>query len=599
MTPWLRSDNARSKDVLTDALLAFTLSLVGFWILLRLPDETPGVATGRAFVRRASDFAWLLVISAPVILLARAAGRLARGPAASPRLRTLALLALPAALSVFLLSDRIGATKAAMMGEARYFWLDDDVMISMRYARNLAHGHGLVWNADGPRVEGYTNFLWTMLLSLPHLARLPARLTSAAVILATSLIHLLVLVWTARVGSRMKLSPACIWIALLLLASNRWMIHWTAGGSEMILLALLSLAASERLLSARRGRPEGVLLGLILGSIGLVRADGFVLMAGFLPLTLVLIRSGRVRPSALILGLGLPLAHAVLRRLYYDAWLPNTYALKVLDMPMKEAMGVEYTSSFFSLWAVVCVLHLLWAGLTRSPRIRWLALVPWIGVGYATLIGGDELPEYRLLVPYLPLFLLGAAGAAQRIFIERRASPIRSGVSAIPGAYGWFVIALMAGTFQSICLPNALEELGTRRSSSEENNVRIGLLLRANTDPEARIAHFWAGAAAYFSERPAQDMLGKNDRGIASRQGHQGQWLPGHTKYDASYSLGLEPDVIVTARPGDRLDPLKRDSDLLRWSYPALFAIYEDPVFQKDYAPGLVPLEISDGFHAI
>lgn len=27
----------------------------------------------------------------------------------------------------------------------RYFWLDDDQMISMRYARNLAEGHGLVW----------------------------------------------------------------------------------------------------------------------------------------------------------------------------------------------------------------------------------------------------------------------------------------------------------------------------------------------------------------------------------------------------------------------------------------------------------------------
>jgi hypothetical protein len=39
----------------------------------------------------------------------------------------------------------------------RWFWLDDDQMISMRYARNLAEGNGLVWNL-GERVEGYTNF---------------------------------------------------------------------------------------------------------------------------------------------------------------------------------------------------------------------------------------------------------------------------------------------------------------------------------------------------------------------------------------------------------------------------------------------------------
>jgi hypothetical protein len=39
---------------------------------------------------------------------------------------------------------------------ARYFSLFDDAMISMRYAWNLSHGNGLVWNA-GERVQGYTN----------------------------------------------------------------------------------------------------------------------------------------------------------------------------------------------------------------------------------------------------------------------------------------------------------------------------------------------------------------------------------------------------------------------------------------------------------
>lgn len=41
----------------------------------------------------------------------------------------------------------------------------DDAFISCRYARNLAEGHGLVYNV-GERVEGYTNFLWTVLVAL-------------------------------------------------------------------------------------------------------------------------------------------------------------------------------------------------------------------------------------------------------------------------------------------------------------------------------------------------------------------------------------------------------------------------------------------------
>jgi len=39
----------------------------------------------------------------------------------------------------------------------------DDAYISFRYARNFARGLGLVYNA-GERIEGYTNFLWTLLM---------------------------------------------------------------------------------------------------------------------------------------------------------------------------------------------------------------------------------------------------------------------------------------------------------------------------------------------------------------------------------------------------------------------------------------------------
>lgn len=47
----------------------------------------------------------------------------------------------------------------------RYFSLFDDAMISMRYAWNLSHGEGLVWN-PGEYVEGYTNLLMVLLMSL-------------------------------------------------------------------------------------------------------------------------------------------------------------------------------------------------------------------------------------------------------------------------------------------------------------------------------------------------------------------------------------------------------------------------------------------------
>src|SRR5512143_3700324 len=51
----------------------------------------------------------------------------------------------------------------------RYFGLFDDAMISMRYAWNFAHGLGLVWNA-GQRVEGYSNLLMTLVMTVSALA---------------------------------------------------------------------------------------------------------------------------------------------------------------------------------------------------------------------------------------------------------------------------------------------------------------------------------------------------------------------------------------------------------------------------------------------
>lgn len=59
------------------------------------------------------------------------------------------------------------------MNGVRFFCLFDDAMISMRYAKNLAHGLGLVWNPGGERVEGFTNPLWVLYMSFFYLFPIP------------------------------------------------------------------------------------------------------------------------------------------------------------------------------------------------------------------------------------------------------------------------------------------------------------------------------------------------------------------------------------------------------------------------------------------
>lgn len=49
------------------------------------------------------------------------------------------------------------------------YCLFDDAMISMRYARHMSEGLGLVWNPGEAPIEGFTNLLWTLIMAGVHL----------------------------------------------------------------------------------------------------------------------------------------------------------------------------------------------------------------------------------------------------------------------------------------------------------------------------------------------------------------------------------------------------------------------------------------------
>jgi hypothetical protein len=85
--------------------------------------------------------------------------------------------------------------------------------------------------------------------------------------------------------------------------------------------------------------------------------------------------------------------------------------------------------------------------------------------------------------------------------------------------------------------------------------VRYGRALAEATAPEATIAVVWAGAIPYVADRPAVDVLGKNDP-VVARAGHRwvaqpsylggAGFVPGHTRWDYDWSIRqARPDVIA------------------------------------------------------
>ena len=127
-------------------------------------------------------------------------------------------------------------------------------MISMRYARNLVDGLGLVWNA-GDRVEGYTNLGWVFVMAAVHAVGVPERLTCLAVELINIGLAVVILVFTDRLLRRFASPPGWLRLAALgTLALSIDLIYWAVNGFETTLLTVVFLWALARALDdADRG----------------------------------------------------------------------------------------------------------------------------------------------------------------------------------------------------------------------------------------------------------------------------------------------------------------------------------------------------------
>src|SRR5262245_4613068 len=80
----------------------------------------------------------------------------------------------------------------------RGWFLNDDAFITFRYARNLVDGHGLVFN-PGERVEGYTEFLFALLMAGGiALGMAPEAFSNVLGVACGTAILAIVTIWGAR-----------------------------------------------------------------------------------------------------------------------------------------------------------------------------------------------------------------------------------------------------------------------------------------------------------------------------------------------------------------------------------------------------------------
>jgi len=277
-------------------------------------------------------------------------------------------------------------------------FIQDDAYISYRYAANYLNGHGLVFNI-GERIEGFTNFGWTIFLLLLGvlktdfilLSRISGFLFGAATIVLTFLIG-------RRVFGRRD-----VWFAVAAaytVGVSQSLAYWSQAGLETACFVFFASLALYLYL-----KQSWMLIFALLMSVW-VRPEGAVVTGLLILIELIQYRRlprFTLQCAAAAFVLSLPMVGFKL--LYYKSILPNPfYAKTSFDLEQLKS-GWEYTSRFASHYPVYVagiVLPLLW--LVRR-RLNGPVMAVWLFAAlytlYIFLVGGDVLKVHRF---YLPLF---------------------------------------------------------------------------------------------------------------------------------------------------------------------------------------------------
>ena len=433
--------------------------------------------------------------------------------------------------------------------------VQEDAFISFRYAANLVDGHGLTWN-PGERVEGITNFLWTVMIA--GVLSLGADPVAAVRVMGLlSALALFALVWRAagrfRSGGRWT-GP----IALLLLASTPGFAAETAQGLETIWFALLLTLAVTIVMDAlampdtRRRTLRFAGVGLLLALAALTRPEGVGVLGLIVMGSLAASRRGGAAGRPLLVTVVVFLAvyapYWWLRFDYYGYPLPNTFYAKTGGGLHHLLRGLIYLGRFMVSHPVLTVLSLAairglrstWIGRRRPERV--VPFVVTVGyLAYVALVGGDFKATWRFILPVLPLWALmvGAWADGRLVGLEKvKSSPGRAKI-----VWALLIVAVlnMAPTLYGTL------RWSRHRARDLVHRTICGEWLRDNAPPGAVMAIHSAGIIPYVSGLYSIDMWGLNDLHIAHRRmPGMGHTRPsGHEKVDYDYVLSRKPDYIM------------------------------------------------------
>lgn len=440
----------------------------------------------------------------------------------------------------------------------------DDAYISFRYAQNLVDGQGLVFNA-GERVEGYTNFLWTIVLAF--FMHWGFEVSRVAVVLGV--LSSVATLWLVHQFSRViSLGDSRVpIIAALGLAVDGSFALWAVSGMETSLFVFLVLAAVTVYVWEWKTEKPGFFSGALLALAAMTRPEGVLVLAvvvihqalARLVLQRRLVAVADVVRAGAFLALYLP--YFLWRYYYYGFLLPNTFYAKVTVSGSGAQLqrGLRHVSTFASLHLGWLMPLLVLVPVLKRKFTFWLTLLLALVLTYVFYIGyvGGDWSVGRFFVPILPTaYILVAAGLVEAYGSLRgwigRITSSRNAVVLVGCMAGAVLAAGYVALFNYSSLEGEHELFVVHFQAARATHARVvmGKWLRDNVPADTFIAVDAAGQIPYYSGLRTLDMFGVNDVHTAHLDVEEmGEGVPGHEKFDFDYIMWRRPDLIIASAP--------------------------------------------------
>ena len=292
------------------------------------------------------------------------------------------------------LIQRVGLIIGILLLLAQCFrlfgFVHDDAFITYRYAANLLHGHGPVFN-PGEHTEGFSCPLYMFVTSL--LMILPGDPLFRAKLLGI-LFSVIAVIITQRLAQKLSL-PSILTAALpVLIGLNSTIALSSVDGMETTFQMMLVTGAAYTIVRDFTKGPS-IVSALWLAAVALNRPEGALfLLAGLVPLIGNIRRDGfcRAHFTWLSIVFGPTFLYEVFRMIYFGYPMPNTYYAKNVSITSALERGPFY------------LLRTIFVNLNERLHLGAFSVLLWLGA-----LGGGVNERMKGPNIILPLFVLSQA----------------------------------------------------------------------------------------------------------------------------------------------------------------------------------------------